>query len=491
MNLKPMSLGQKKKKENESNLSNNQKLVKGYKILESDWTCDGIKFSIYKCYEIDRKLNPNSKGFHFYKNLSDCYYTDTFDEMNSKVAEIIAYGETTPDGINYYTDKLEVDNVLAWNDLSYRLSLCGKPISLERKESPVKRNKEENKVDNSNKQDIVKGYKIFESNWSYNNFEYMLGGCYESDEKPIAFQKGHHFYKKLSDCFAYYLLDKEYRVAEITAYGDIDSEEDQYYTNKIKIEKELSWYEVFRMLNLNKSSIDLNSKNNNLRSKTVGPNHNNTGCYNSGCGNSGCYNKGQDNSGNHNYGGFNSGDYNHGDYNSGQYSKGDKNTGYTNNGLGNTGSYNNGAWNTGFWNIGNNNSGSQNCGDFNSGDWNNTNYSNGCFNTIESKMYLFNKLSDWTYSDWIKSEIGVILNSITQSPVVWIKKSKMTDEEKQQYPEYRKTGGYLKVLSKEDIFQQQQKNWNQLTQDQKEKIMSIPNFDKSIFKKITGIDIDL
>lgn len=131
MNLKPFSLGQNKTIKEGSN----QKPVKGYKILETGWVCDGIKFTLGKFYEFDRKSNPSSKGFHFYKNLSDCYYANNFDELNSTVAEIIAYGETTEDGINYYTDKLELDNVLTWNDLNYKLSLCGKPASLKSKES--------------------------------------------------------------------------------------------------------------------------------------------------------------------------------------------------------------------------------------------------------------------------------------------------------------------------------------------------------------------
>ena len=44
--------------------------------------------------------------------------------------------------------------------------------------------------------------------------------------------------------------------------------------------------------------------------------------------------------------------------------------------------------------------------------------------------------------------------------------------------------------TKEEIFEQQQQNWNQLSQEQKNIVMAIPNFDKEIFQQITGIDVD-
>ena len=44
--------------------------------------------------------------------------------------------------------------------------------------------------------------------------------------------------------------------------------------------------------------------------------------------------------------------------------------------------------------------------------------------------------------------------------------------------------------TKEEIFEEQQKNWGELSQEEKETVMSIPNFDKAIFKEVTGIDVD-
>lgn len=64
--------------------------------------------------------------------------------------------------------------------------------------------------------------------------------------------------------------------------------------------------------------------------------------------------------------------------------------------------------------------------------------------------------------------------------------SDMTDEEKKKHPESQVTGGYLKKL---DNAERMRKWWQSLSESDKEDIMSIPNFDKEIFKEITGIDV--
>ena len=163
----------------------------------------------------------------------------------------------------------------------------------------------------------------------------------------------------------------------------------------------------------------------------------------------------------------NSGDWNSGDWNSGNRNSGD--------------------WNSGNWNSGDWNSGNRNSGDCNSGDWNNTNFSNGCFNTVEPTIHLFNKPSSWTYRDWLNSEARYLMNQIQGDILEWVYLSDMTDEEKAAHPEAETTGGYLKELDNSEcavIW------WRSLDQRQKNVIMAIPNFDKAIFKEITGIDVD-
>ena len=133
------------------------------------------------------------------------------------------------------------------------------------------------------------------------------------------------------------------------------------------------------------------------------------------------------------------------------------------------------------------NSGNRNSGNRNSGDWNKCNFSNGCFNTVSPKIYLFNKPSEWIYGDWLNSEARYLLNQIPGDVLEYIYLSDMTDEEKAAHPEAETTGGYLKILDNSEcavIW------WRGLSDRQKAVITAIPNFDKEIFKQITGIDVD-
>ena len=161
-------------------------------------------------------------------------------------------------------------------------------------------------------------------------------------------------------------------------------------------------------------------------------------------------------------------------------------SGFCNSGNRNSGDCNSGNRNSGNRNSGDCNSGNRNSGDCNSGDWNKTSFSNGCFNTVEPKIYLFNKPSEWTYRDWLNSRARRILNKIPAEILEWIWLSDMTDEEKQLHPEAEITNGYLKVLDTSNcnlIW------WRGLSAAEKLEIMRMPNFDKAIFKEITGIDI--
>ena len=193
------------------------------------------------------------------------------------------------------------------------------------------------------------------------------------------------------------------------------------------------------------------------------------------------------NSGDYNSGHYNSGDWNSGHYNSGDCNSGDWNSGHCNSGNWNSGHCNSGDCNSGDWNSGNGNSGDWNSGHRNSGDWNKTCCSNGCFNTESPKIFLFNKPSDWTYQNWLNSDARNILTKCPSNVFTWIDENNMTDEEKRLHPEYSTTGGSLKYIEKES---KRQEWWNNLSDEDKDAIMSLPNFDKEIFREITGIDVE-
>ena len=272
-----------------------------------------------------------------------------------------------------------------------------------------------------NEPKIVKGFKVFNPDWTCREKQYACPGKFEEDVTPSACNHGMHFCKRAADCFNYYRFDPENKVAEVVAYGTVVEDSDKCCTDKLEIVREIPWAELLEIVNTGK------------------------GC--TGLCNSGNRNSGNRNSGNYNSGNRNSGDCNSGDCNSGNY----------------------------------------NSGDWNSGDWNKCDYSNGCFNTVMQKIYLFNKPSEWTYEDWLRSEARKLLNRIPGDTLKYIHFSDMTDEEKAAHPEAEITGGYLRMT---DGSKQVMDWWRGLPDHQKAIIMEIPNFDKAIFKEITGIDVD-
>ena len=100
---------------------------------------------------------------------------------------------------------------------------------------------------------------------------------------------------------------------------------------------------------------------------------------------------------------------------------------------------------------------------------------------------MFDKPSNWSLNDWWNSEARRLLNQIQYNVFKWIYLEDMTDEEKEQHPEHKTTGGYLKELDRSEC---NQIWWNSLSEMDRNIIRNIPNFDEVIFEKITGIKIE-
>ena len=136
----------------------------------------------------------------------------------------------------------------------------------------------------------IKGFKVFNSDFTCRDVKYEVGKEYKMDEKPIACERGYHFCLKAQDCFSYYSFDSKNIVCEVEALGDIatHSEDSKIATNHLKIIRKLDWREVLLVAN-------------------------------SGSNNTGYRNSGDRNSGNWNSGNWNSGDSNSGYRNSGAF----------------------------------------------------------------------------------------------------------------------------------------------------------------------------
>lgn len=232
----------------------------------------------------------------------------------------------------------------------------------------------------------VKGYKVFNPDWTCRGFQYEVGKIFEEDVKPSCCDRGFHFCEKAADCFSYYSFNSENKVAEVIALGEVDTDGEKSCNNKIQIVREIPWQELLTIVNTGKDCTGL------------------------------C-----------------------------------------------------------------------NTGDWNTGDWNKSSFNTGCFNTEEQKIMLFNKPSDMTYNDWLRSDARYLLNQIPKDVVEWVYEEDMTDEEKVANPTYETTGGYLKVLDESECGQLW---WGSLSDFQKNYIRSIPNFDAEIFEQCTGIKVD-
>lgn len=290
----------------------------------------------------------------------------------------------------------------------------------------------------------MKGYKVFNPDWTCIGFKYEVGKTYELKGKLQICVNGFHFCRNLAKCFRHYSPNPKNKVAEIEALGDIDSKDDKYCTNKIKIVRELSWSEVQRFTNV------------------------------------GDYNTGVCNVGDDNRGGFNVGDANGGGFNTGARNGGNCNTGSYNSGNYNTGDYNMGDRNTGFYNKGSFNSGNWNEGDYNIGDFNICDYSTGCFNSHAQNIMMFNRPSDWTIYDWQDSDAYEVLATLYEEAYERLQKTK---------PIY-KTTIYEDHTLDDELRKKRNEVWGDLSDTDKESIKSLPNFNAYMFEQITGIEVD-
>lgn len=273
--------------------------------------------------------------------------------------------------------------------------------------------------------------KGFDKDLKCRGMQFEVGKIYETgasdDELECCTDTVIHFCESLRDVHGYYNVGGTNRFCEVEPLGKIVKEDDKLGTNKIRIVREIVGDELNYLKGL-------------------------------GNGNAGLFN-----SGNHNSGNCNSGDWNSGNHNSGN-----RNSGYCNSGY----------CNSGNWNSGNCNSG--NC---NSGNWNSCNRSTGLFNTKERTITVFNKDSGMTFEEAMRTEWFRVLRKYVLELTEWVE---YTDAEKKESVIRQCIGGYLKKYTYKEACANW---WSKYSDDEKQIIMTMPNFDVDIFEEITGIDV--
>jgi len=120
---------------------------------------------------------------------------------------------------------------------------------------------------------MVKGYKVFNKDWTCENKQYSCPGVFEEYGKLEMCKHGMHFCKIAADCFSYYRFDTENHVAEVIASGTVLEGRGKCCTDKLEIVREIPWDEVLQIVNAGKKCTGFS----------------NSGDYNSGNHNSGDY----------------------------------------------------------------------------------------------------------------------------------------------------------------------------------------------------------
>lgn len=88
--------------------------------------------------------------------------------------------------------------------------------------------------------------------------------------------------------------------------------------------------------------------------------------------------------------------------------------------------------------------------------------------------------------DWLDSDARYLLNQIPGDVLEYVWFKDMTDEKRAEHPEAEVTGGYLKESY---VPKKAQDWWNNLPEEERKTVKSLPNFDAKIFKEITGIEV--
>ena len=294
--------------------------------------------------------------------------------------------------------------------------------------------------------------KGFDENLCCRGMQFEVDKTYDTgytENLELCSCKVFHFCKSLENVHEFYSakFEDNNRFCEIEVLGELVEDESKCGSNKIKILREITGEELAMLRGLKNG---------------------NTGLFNTGHWNTGDMNTGHRNTGDRNTGHWNTGDMNTGDMNTG-----DRNTGH----------WNTGDMNTGDRNTGHRNTGDRNTGNCNTGIFNACDRSTGLFNTEEKTVPIFNKDSGLTWKEIIYKDWYEALRRGEFKLTEWIW---YTEEEMKYSPIRQAIKGYLKQYTFEEACLNW---WDSLSNEAKELIKTMPNFDKEIFKQITGIEV--
>lgn len=136
--------------------------------------------------------------------------------------------------------------------------------------------------------------------------------------------------------------------------------------------------------------------------------------------------------------------------------------------------------NSGYKNSGNRNSGHWNSGDLNSGNCNSGNCNSGHCNSDNPRIRMFNKDTKLIMGQDNIDFPDYFYFDLTE----WIPIQKMTDAEKEKYPDCKVTIGFLRVHEFKEAWKL---SFDKASKSDVKETLKLPNFDYKIFEEISGI----
>lgn len=131
---------------------------------------------------------------------------------------------------------------------------------------------------------MVKGYKVFNPDWTCNGKQYTCPGKFEEKGELEVCGHGMSFCQTAANCFNYYNFNSKNKVAEVIAYGEVKTDGDKSCTDKLEIVREIPWDEVLQIVNIGKNCTGCRNTGN----RNTG--YRNTGDWNKSSFNTGCFN---------------------------------------------------------------------------------------------------------------------------------------------------------------------------------------------------------
>lgn len=130
-----------------------------------------------------------------------------------------------------------------------------------------------------------------------------------------------------------------------------------------------------------------------------------------------------------------------------------------------------------------------NSGHYNSGRYNSGHSNSGYYNSVKSKIKMFNKETDLFHDSEIIVKFNNIVDKYWKPHLTYVLSKDMSELEKTKNPSHITTGGFLRMDSDYSYKKSWEKVWAKCTKEERDFIMSLPNFDAAIFLEITGIDV--